>query len=133
MKARSIWQKYMLHPFLYMTATRLMVGAIFLLVLTRFFLKGPSASLISGFLAVFFALCAYLIYLRMDGMRIPRMKFLRPKKKADPMRSAGDIADHMDDDVPVPFDELENEEKDLCSFLSAFVGAVVFTACSFLL
>ncbi len=129
---KRIWQRHMLRPLVYLTATRLMAAGIFLL-LVSYIPNGPADSLTAGFLAVFFLLLAYLVYLRLDGMRVPRMKYFRPKKKNDPLRHAASMVDHMDDDPPVTFEELEDEEKDLCSLLANLAGLALFTALSFLL
>lgn len=127
---KRIYQRYMLRPIIYMTAYRLMVALIVLLAIVRFVPNGPQPSFIAGFLAVVFALFAYLVYLRLDGLRIPRVKYMRPKKKNDPLRNFGSMVDHTDDDPPITFEELEIEEKDFCSFVSNLVNLVVFAVAS---
>ena len=84
-------------------------------------------------LTVLFALFAYLVYLRMDGLGIPRVKHLRSKRSKDPMRNFGSMTDHVDDEPQVTFDDLETEEKDLCSLLANLICLIVFLAFSFLL
>ena len=132
MKIRKIYQKYMLRPLIYLTAYRLMVGMILLLALVRLVKNGPAPSMVAGFLTVAFALLAYLVYLRMDGLRIPRMKYIRPKKKPDPLRGVGSMADHADDDPGVSFEELEEDERDFCSLIANLINLVIFAAISFL-
>ena len=127
------YQRYLLRPTVYLAATRLMLSGIVMLAIARFVPKGPSMSMIAAFLAVVFALGAYLIYLRMDGLRIPRMKYIRPKRKKDPLRNFGDMSDYADEDPGVSFEELEAEERDLCSFLSNVFNLAVFLALSFVL
>ena len=68
----------------------------------------------------------------MDGLRIPRMKFIRPKKKADAIRNMSDMTDHVDDELGVTFDELEEDEKDFCSLAANLINLVIFLAASFL-
>ena len=133
MKIKGIYQRYMLRPVIYMTAYRLMLSAIFMLILIRFVPKGPAPDMIAGFLAVFFALLTYLVYLRMDGLRIPRVKYIRPRKKPDPLRHASSMTDHTDDDPGVTFEELEEDEKNLCSLLANVFNLILFLAASFLL
>ena len=133
MKIKGIYQRYLLRPIIYLTAFRLMVAAIFLLILVRFVENGPAPSMIAGFLTVFFALLAYLVYLRMDGLRIPRVKYIRPKKKNDPLRHASSMADHTDDDPGVSFEELEEDERDFCSLIANLIGMAVFLILSFIL
>lgn len=131
MKIKGIYQRYMLRPFIYMAAQRLMLAFIFLLAM-RLVPKGPAPAMVAGFLAMLFALFTYLIHLRMDGIRIPRMKHHQPRKK-DPIRNFGDMTDHVDDEPQVTFDELETDEKDLCSLLSNLVCLAVFLVLSFVL
>lgn len=133
MKIKRIWQRYMTRPLIYMTATRLMAGLVFLLALDRLVPGSPAPAMTAGFLTVLFALFSYLVYLRMDGMGIPRVKHLHPKKSKDPLRSFGSMSDHADDEPGVTFDDLEPEEKDLCSFLASLLCTIVFLALSFLL
>lgn len=133
MKIKGIYQRYMLRPVIYMTAYRLMLSAIFMLILIRFVPNGPAPDMIAGFLAVFFALLTYLVYLRMDGLRIPRVKYIRPRKKPDPLRHASSMTDHTDDDPGVTFEELEEDEKNLCSLLANVINLIIFLAASFLL
>ena len=126
MKRKNLFKKYMLRPLIYLAAFRLMVALLFLLILVRFVKNGPAPDLVCGFLAIFFALLAYLVYLRMDGLRIPRVKYIRPKKKQDPLRSFGAMSDHVDDDPGVSFEELEEDERIVCKFLSDIICFAVF-------
>ena len=123
----------MLRPLIYMTATRMMTAVIFLLVLVRFVKNGPAPGMISGFLTALFLLFAYLVYLRMDGLKIPRLKHFKTKKKKDVIRMESSMADHMDEDMPVDFDDLEENERDFVSLLSSLINALVFLALSFLI
>lgn len=132
MSRKKIYQPYMLRPLIYLAAYRFMVALIVLLALDRFVPNGPSRSMTAAFLAVAFALLAYLVYLRMDGLGVPRMKFLRPKKK-DPLRNFGNMADHADDEPQVTFDELEEDERDFCSLTANAINLVIFLVASFLI
>ncbi len=126
------YKKYMLRPIIYMTATRLMLALIFLLGLSRLVSRGPAPAMIAAFLAMLFALFAFLVYLRMDGLKIPRVKYIRPKKKKDPMRHAFSMSDYTDEE-PVSFEELDPEEKNFCSLVCNVVNLLVFLVLSFLL
>ena len=130
---KNIYRRYMLRPMIYMTATRLMAGLIAFLAITRFVKNGPTGQMVSGFLAALFLLFTYLIYLRMDGIRIPRLKHLKKRRKKEPIRFEASMADHVDDDAPVDFDDLEEDERDFISFVSSLVCALVFLALSFLI
>ena len=126
------YKKYMLRPIIYMTATRLMLALIFLLGLSRLVSRGPAPAMIAAFLAMLFALFAFLVYLRMDGLKIPRVKYIRPKKKKAPMRHAFSMSDYTDEE-PVSFEELDPEEKDFCSLVCNVVNLIVFLVLSFLI
>ena len=128
----KIYKNYMLRPIIYMTATRLMAALIFMLAISRFVKNGPSESMICAFLAVLFALFSFLVYLRMDGLRIPRVKHIRPKKKSDPTRHFASMSDYTNEEPPVTFDELEPEEKDFCSLASSLVNLLIFLVLSFI-
>ncbi|MBE5791433.1 MAG: hypothetical protein E7322_04650 [Clostridiales bacterium] len=130
---KKIFQKYMTRPLVYMTITRLMTALIFLLAVTKFLNTRVTNSAVSGFLAALFALFAYLVYLRMDGLRIPRMKYFKSKKKKEPVITQSSMTDHLDDDAPVTFDELEEDERDWISFVSSAVNFVIFTVLSFII
>ena len=83
-------------------------------------------SLALGFL---FLTGAVLAWLRMDGVKIPRLKLPRVKRK-DPAFMAGDIADHIDDEI-TRFDDLEPEEQDVCTLLADLIlaaGCLVLAA-----
>lgn len=133
MKKLRVYQRYMLRPLIYLTAFRLMLALIVLLAIERFVPRGPAPAMIAAFLAVLFALLAYLVYLRMDGLGVPRVKYIRPKKKADPLRHASSMADHADDDPGVSFEELEEDERDFCSLIANLISMVVFLIASFVL
>ena len=133
MKKFRVYQRYMLRPMIYLTAFRLMVALILLLAIDRFVPRGPAPAMIASFLATAFALLAYLVYLRMDGLGVPRVKYIRPKKKADPMRHAASMAVHTDDDPGVSFEELEEDERDFCSLIANLISMIVFLVASFVL
>lgn len=122
----------MLRPIIYMTATRLMAALIFLLAVARLVPSGPAPAMIAAFLTVLFALFAFLVYLRMDGLRIPRVKYIRPKKKKDPMRHTFSMSDYTDEE-PISFEDLEPEEKDFCSLVCNVLNLLVFLILSFIL
>ena len=129
---KKVYQRYMLRPMIYMTFFRLMLSAIFIMIIARFVKNPLAASTAAAFLTLLFALGAFLVYLRCDGLRIPRMKYIRPKKKSEPTRSYGDMQDHIDEEV-VSFDELEDDEKDFVSLAACVINMAVFLAVSLLI
>ena len=119
----------MIRPLIYKVFTR-GVLALFAAELVHFF--APETWPLSRFsnlaliLAVLFLIGAVIAWLRLDGMNIPQFKLPRMKRK-DPAFLTGDIADHIDDDI-VKFDDLDEEEQDVCVLLTDIILAVVCLA-----
>ena len=83
---RGTWQRALLRPLIYMATNRFLAALALLLLYNRFLasplaLPGSAAVL----LALAFALAAWLVYLRMDGAHIPRMKNVRFRRRKDPL------------------------------------------------
>ena len=74
-------------------------------------------------LGLLFSLFAVLAWLRCDGLKIPQMKLPRAKRK-DPPFLTNDIADHLDDDI-ITFDDLDEEEQNVCVLLADVILAAV--------
>ena len=134
-KLRRIWRRYMLRPFLYTAFTRLVLG-LFAALLCDYFFSGaagrPLRSTLFLLASVFFALLAWIAWLRLDGVSLPRLMNLRigPKKQRD--RITGDMIDFVDDEPPIPFEDLEDDEKDCCLLCADLICCVVFFLASFL-
>ena len=126
-------ERHMIRPAIYHGATKFGVAMLAALLWHRF--ANPSNLSLNThgffFLSVFFVLLAWLTYLRSDGLRMPRLKldFLKKLKKK-PMRSFGDMADYIDEEV-VSFDELDDDEKDTCRFIADIACALIFLVLSF--
>lgn len=130
---RGTWQRALLRPLIYMATTRFLAALVLLLFYNRFLassLARPSSAAL--LLALAFALAAWLVYLRMDGAHIPRMKNVRFRRRKDPLRHYTDIGDHIDD-APPSADDLEDGERDLISLLSSLLCLAIFAALSFFL
>ncbi|MCD8022196.1 MAG: hypothetical protein LUF30_04240 [Lachnospiraceae bacterium] len=78
--------------------------------------------------AIFFML-AWFIFLRFDGLHVPR--FFRRKRKArsQKKRFRGDLLDDVDEDT-YTFEELTQEEDDCCAFVANLACAVIFLVVS---
>ncbi len=113
---KRIWQRYMLRPFIYMTFTRFLL-ALFILLLANH-LIAPDGRDLRGMLfllgAALFALLAWIAWLRLDGMKLPKLMMLRVNPRKKPARSYGDMIDYVDEKPPVTFEDLDDAEKDLC-------------------
>jgi len=137
MKKKSIF--YLERPLrrhcLYQAATRFGAGLLVSFLWYRF--ANPSGYDINSyaffFMTVFFIILAWMTYLRLDGMRIPRLKmdFLRKIKKKVIFSSYSDMSDYTDEEI-VPFDDLEEDEKERVRLHANLLCAVVFLILSFL-
>lgn len=134
-KLRSKWRRYMLRPLVYTAFTRLVLG-LFGALLSDYFFSPAAGRSLRGTLfllvSVLFALLAWIAWLRLDGVSLPRPMNLRlgPRKRRD--RITGDMIDFVDDKPPIPFDDLEDDEKDCCLLCADLVCAAVFFVASIL-
>ena len=135
-KIRTSWQPYMLRPLIHMAFTRLVL-ALFIALLADFFLSPAagrdlrgSAFLLAGLL---FAVLGWVAWLRLDGIRLPHWMMLRLNPRKKPARMfGGDIIDHIDDKPMIAFEDLDDEEKDVCLLLADACCCAVFLAASLL-
>lgn len=121
----------MVRPLIYKVFTR-GVLALFAAELIHFFAPAgwplSRFSNLALFLAALFLLSTIVAWLRLDGMSFPKFKLPRFERK-DPAFLTGDIADHLDDDI-VKFDDLDDEEQNVCLLLANFiltVGCLAFS------
>ena len=83
-------------------------------------------------LGVCFVLLAWIAWLRLDGVRLPKLMMKRVNIRKKPVRSYGDMIDYIDEQ-PVTFDDLDDAEKDVCCLLSDLACAAVFLVVSFII
>ena len=116
----------MVRPLVYKIFTRGIL-ALFAAQMIHFFASAGSGlssfSSLSLGLGLLFLLFAVLAWLRLDGLKIPQLKLPRIKRK-DPPFLAGSMADHIDDEI-VSFDDLDEEQQNLCVLLADAVLAVL--------
>lgn len=134
-KIRAKLRRYMLRPTIYMTTTRFLT-ALALALLLRF-VSGRVADgrfLAYAFLltAAVFALLAWIAYLRLDGIQLPKWMMKRVNIRKKPVRTYGDMIDHVDENPPPAFEDLEDDEKDLCILGADLVCCTAFLLLSFL-
>lgn len=118
----------------YTVFTRIVYGVTAALLLA-FFIKDRPVSVKQIAFAVFAVLAAagaWMNYLRLDGMNLPKNLHLTLPKKKRPVISYGDMSDHLDD-APPKFEDLEQGEQDICKLVSDLILLVFFIALSFLL
>ena len=134
-KQKTRFERHMIRPLIYQVFTRFVVCLCFSLLWARLVsprVAGSSAAWAFQFFAAFFAVMAWMAWLRMDGVRVPSFdrKLFRRRKK--PPMAFGDMADYMDEPV-VTFEELTDDEKDLTLFFADLITCVLFLAAGFLL
>ena len=124
----------MIRPLIYKVFTR-GVLALFAAELFHFFAPGnwPMARFanLALILAGLFFLGAAVAWLRLDGLNIPQLKLPRFKRN-DPPFLSGNMADHLDDEI-ISFDDLDEDEQNLCVFLADLSLVMVCLLLSFIL
>ena len=125
-KLFPMYKKYMFHPILYKSVTRVSVVAVLMLLWDRYVSDGTftmwqAPALLLG---VILLAWAWVDYLRLDGVTIhhlaEELKEMGKKKKRHATKS---IVDYADERI-VSFEELEQEERVFCSLLSNLVLGV---------
>ena len=119
-KLFPMYKKYMFHPILYKSVTRVSVVAVLMLLWDRYVSDGTftmwqAPALLLG---VILLAWAWVDYLRLDGVTIHHLaeefKDMGKKKKRHATKS---IVDYADERI-VSFEELEPEERVFCSLRS---------------
>lgn len=132
-KWRNKIQPYMLRPFIYMTFTRFILSLAAVLLVDFFFSPGAGRSLKSAaFLlgGALYAVLAWIAYLRLDGVKLPKIMMLRVNPRKKPSRMYGDMIDYVDEQPLVSFEELDDAEKDICILGADVVCCAVFAVVS---
>ena len=116
----------MVRPLCYKLFTRGIL-ALFAVQLLHFFLpdgwplrRFSNLALMAGALFVLFTVVAWL---RLTGLSIPQFKLPRFRRK-DPAFLQQDMADHIDDDI-IAFDDLDEEDQNVCVLLADAALAVI--------
>ena len=82
-------------------------------------------------LALLFVALAWIAYLRMDGVTLPKPLMTRVNLRKKPKRQYGDMIDYIDEKPGPTFEELEDQEKDLCLLLADAACCVIYLVLSF--
>ena len=125
----------MIRPGVYQIFTRFLVSLCLALLWNRFIaprVAAANASWGCEFFVVFFAAMAWLAYLRLDGVRVPKFDRKLFRRKKTPERAFGDMIDYVDEPI-VSFEELSDAEKDLTLLISNLITMLLFIGASFLL
>ena len=129
-KWRQIWQPYMTRPLIYMIFTRFLLTLCVLLLADHFFSAGAGKDLKPYLFAlgtVLYALLAWIAHLRLQGVRLLKVMMLRINPRKKPSRIYVDMIDYVDEQPQAGFEDLEDQEKDLC-----ILGADLFCFAVFL-
>lgn len=135
-KIKEIYEPYMLRPMIYMAFTRFVL-ALFIVLLADFFISqsvGHSVKKDAFFLCAFvFALLAVLAWLRLDGVKLPKLMMMRVNPSKKPSRMYGDMIDYIEERPGIGFDELDDKEKDLCILAADLFCLLAFLLISFII
>ena len=125
-RIRQLFSRHLVRPLIYKIFTRGIL-ALFAAQLIHFFAPAGSGffsfSNLSLGLGFLFLLLTFLVWLRLDGMKLPQLKLPRMKRK-DPPFLAGSMADHVDDEI-VSFEDLDPDEQNVCVLIADAVLAVL--------
>lgn len=132
-RSRRGFERYMIRPTIYKTFTRFIFGLTAALLWNEFvnrdgFMRSAYAFL---FMAVLFFVFAWMAYLRLDGVRLPNFDRRLFDWKRKPPVMYGDLSDHVDEEPPA-FDELEEDEKEICVLIANGICCVLFGVISFI-
>ena len=137
MSSKSNWPKpdrYLIRPVIYQVFTRFLISLCAVL-LWNHFINGSVMRVNPGygyaFFAIFYGLMAWLAYLRLDGLSVPKFDRRLFRRRKTPERRFGDMIDYVDEPI-VSFDDLEDSEKDLTLLISNLITTVIFAVLSFL-
>ncbi|MCQ2453632.1 MAG: hypothetical protein MJ136_03540 [Clostridia bacterium] len=124
-KLKENFTRVIIRPTIYMTLTRFPV-ALLIVLLADFFLPTSLTRIKTNgcaFFGVLFLLMAWVAWLRMDGMHLPKPMMMRLNLRKKPMISSyGDMIDHIDE-RPEAFEDLQEGEKDACCLIADLICA----------
>ena len=114
-KLREKWRNALLRPAIYAFSVRFLAALAVILVVNYLVGKNTPRFLGLAFLllALLFVALAWIAYLRMDGVTLPKPLMTRVNLRKKPKRQYGDMIDYIDEKPGPTFEELEDQEKDL--------------------
>ena len=78
-----------------------------------------------------FALLAVIAWLRLDGVKLPKLMMMRVNPSKKPSRMYGDMIDYIEERPGISFDELDEQEKDLCILAADVFCFLIFLMIGF--
>ncbi len=135
-KLREIYEPYMLRPVIYMTFTRFILSLLIILLADFFLAPKADRSLKStAFMlgAFFYAVLAVIAWLRIDGLKLPKLMMMRINPAKKPSRMYGDMIDYIDEGPEIGFNDLDDNEKDLCILAADLFCCIIFLIISLII
>ncbi len=133
---RNIWSPDLVRPLLHRAFTRLIWGLFLSLFLAFLISRWGGRDLRGALLLAWGVIClagAWLSYLQLDGLRLPRLEKLRSLlDRKRPQRQTGDMIDFVDEEMK-EYEELDDQERYLVLFLADGIVAAGFLIASCLL
>jgi len=132
-KPRKSLPRHLRLPLLYRIFPRIILALTAAALWNHFVNRGVllPPSFAYAFLAVLFGVFAWMAYLRMDGLRLPKIDKKLFDWKRKPQRSYGDMSDYVDEELD-HFDDLDEDEQELCLLWANGLCCVIFLVVSFL-
>lgn len=125
---KNEFKPYMFRPIIYQAFTKSVIGILICFLWDRF-VNGDHLRNIyeQAFftMGVLFLILAWIQYLRMDGVKIHHLFENRKNKKKSKHHWQRDIIDYADEKI-ISFEQLEEEEKTICRFLSNLICVFIF-------
>ncbi len=135
-RLRQLWSRDLIRPLLHRAFTRFIWG-LFLSLFFAFLISRAGGPDTRSSLLLLFALLgllgAWLSHLQLDGVKMPRLDWLRTKiDRKRPARGRGDMIDFVDEEVQ-SYESLDPEERFLVLLLADLICAALFLLLSLLL
>ncbi|MBQ9211386.1 MAG: hypothetical protein IJ153_06765 [Clostridia bacterium] len=135
-KFRQTWSSDLIRPLIHRAFTRLVWGLFLTLFLAFLLARAGGRDLRSELMLLYGILCllfAWLSRLQMDGLKLPRLDWLRTKiDRKRPARGAGDMIDFVDEEIQ-SYESLSDEERYLVLALADLLCALIFCIISLIL
>lgn len=129
-KPRFRFERYLIEPIVYKTFARFIIFLTLGLLWNRFVNELFPSTYVFGIFAIMFFIFTWFAYLRMDGVKVPKLDRRLFDRKKKPPIMYGDMSDFVDEERD-PFEELEEEEKELCILIADALCGVIFLIISF--
>ena len=133
-KFRELWDTFLVRPLIYMSFTRIMWGLFLSLLVSHIAFLLTDRALRSWLFLLAAALLflgAWLSFLQLDGMKLPRLEQMRHVLDRPKRPSTGDLIDYIDE-KPERYGELSDDERHLCLLFSDVLCGVIFVGLSIL-